>query len=415
MVNNGWYDPLIQNLAYLTFATNAPGYGLVLDAARNPLGVNPAISLAHPEAGVGRVRSRKHDALELPRVRSARFNEEPLGRLARSLPPVPVPGYPLIGVKFARLQVDIEPKTHVTDEMRSEAVDGSESSSCNKSEEAKEVQVRHGALAEEEAGSLNTKARDSGPKRASLRHGPVGAAKMPLIEMRAGTERETKDERKHSMTSRRVKVRTEECGRGGGGRRDCSEGERKPQVDLSAQRPVQEGARHRFQSASRRPYPLHLAACSTLGDRLRADQHRHQPVPRPPRHAERSGPQRRHEGGQKHAPRTSTQRTRPIQRLQHPKKRAKEFGVKEQRRGSRGRENGSAKEKGGAERMQRGTHLSKQGIHFLRSECCPPTSNMWILGVDASAFGVSRKDWKWDKDGRIGRIGKGRKGGEGKK
>jgi len=27
MINNGWYDPLIQNLAYLTFATNAPGYG----------------------------------------------------------------------------------------------------------------------------------------------------------------------------------------------------------------------------------------------------------------------------------------------------------------------------------------------------------------------------------------------------
>ncbi|KAJ7059266.1 alpha/beta-hydrolase [Mycena amicta] len=27
MVNNGWYDPLIQNLAYLQFATNAPGYG----------------------------------------------------------------------------------------------------------------------------------------------------------------------------------------------------------------------------------------------------------------------------------------------------------------------------------------------------------------------------------------------------
>ncbi|KAJ7092784.1 alpha/beta-hydrolase [Mycena belliarum] len=27
MVNNGWYDPLIQNLAYLTFATDAPGYG----------------------------------------------------------------------------------------------------------------------------------------------------------------------------------------------------------------------------------------------------------------------------------------------------------------------------------------------------------------------------------------------------
>ncbi|KAF9564252.1 alpha/beta-hydrolase [Agrocybe pediades] len=27
MINNGWYDPLIQNLAYLQFATNAPGYG----------------------------------------------------------------------------------------------------------------------------------------------------------------------------------------------------------------------------------------------------------------------------------------------------------------------------------------------------------------------------------------------------
>ncbi|KAJ7178167.1 alpha/beta-hydrolase [Mycena filopes] len=27
MINNGWYDPLIQNLAYLTFATDAPGYG----------------------------------------------------------------------------------------------------------------------------------------------------------------------------------------------------------------------------------------------------------------------------------------------------------------------------------------------------------------------------------------------------
>lgn len=24
---SGWYDPLIQNLAYLDFATNAPGYG----------------------------------------------------------------------------------------------------------------------------------------------------------------------------------------------------------------------------------------------------------------------------------------------------------------------------------------------------------------------------------------------------
>ncbi|KAF9238093.1 Alpha/Beta hydrolase protein [Melanogaster broomeanus] len=27
MINNGWYDPLIQNIAYYTFATNAPGYG----------------------------------------------------------------------------------------------------------------------------------------------------------------------------------------------------------------------------------------------------------------------------------------------------------------------------------------------------------------------------------------------------
>ncbi|KAK7680316.1 hypothetical protein QCA50_016556 [Cerrena zonata] len=27
MINNGWYDPLIQNLAYLDFATDAPGYG----------------------------------------------------------------------------------------------------------------------------------------------------------------------------------------------------------------------------------------------------------------------------------------------------------------------------------------------------------------------------------------------------
>ncbi|KAJ7285316.1 alpha/beta-hydrolase [Mycena rebaudengoi] len=27
MINNPWIDPLIQNLAYLTFATNAPGYG----------------------------------------------------------------------------------------------------------------------------------------------------------------------------------------------------------------------------------------------------------------------------------------------------------------------------------------------------------------------------------------------------
>ncbi|KNZ78375.1 Carboxypeptidase S1 [Termitomyces sp. J132] len=27
MINNGWYDPLIQNKAYVDFATNAPGYG----------------------------------------------------------------------------------------------------------------------------------------------------------------------------------------------------------------------------------------------------------------------------------------------------------------------------------------------------------------------------------------------------
>ncbi|KAF8558650.1 alpha/beta-hydrolase [Imleria badia] len=27
MINNGWYDPLIQNIAYYTFATYAPGYG----------------------------------------------------------------------------------------------------------------------------------------------------------------------------------------------------------------------------------------------------------------------------------------------------------------------------------------------------------------------------------------------------
>ncbi|KAF5328037.1 hypothetical protein D9758_017459 [Tetrapyrgos nigripes] len=27
MINNGWFDPLIQNKAYLDFATNAPGYG----------------------------------------------------------------------------------------------------------------------------------------------------------------------------------------------------------------------------------------------------------------------------------------------------------------------------------------------------------------------------------------------------
>lgn len=27
MFYSGWYDPLIQNVAYLTYATNAPGYG----------------------------------------------------------------------------------------------------------------------------------------------------------------------------------------------------------------------------------------------------------------------------------------------------------------------------------------------------------------------------------------------------
>ncbi|EMD36755.1 hypothetical protein CERSUDRAFT_114672 [Gelatoporia subvermispora B] len=27
MINNGWYDPLLQNEAYVNFATNAPGYG----------------------------------------------------------------------------------------------------------------------------------------------------------------------------------------------------------------------------------------------------------------------------------------------------------------------------------------------------------------------------------------------------
>ncbi|KAJ7025419.1 alpha/beta-hydrolase [Mycena alexandri] len=33
MINNGWYDPLIQNLAYLTFATDAPGYGQLQSTA----------------------------------------------------------------------------------------------------------------------------------------------------------------------------------------------------------------------------------------------------------------------------------------------------------------------------------------------------------------------------------------------
>ncbi|KAF8868635.1 Alpha/Beta hydrolase protein, partial [Infundibulicybe gibba] len=33
MINNGWYDPLIQNQAYVDFATNAPGYGPLQSAS----------------------------------------------------------------------------------------------------------------------------------------------------------------------------------------------------------------------------------------------------------------------------------------------------------------------------------------------------------------------------------------------
>ncbi|KAF7304306.1 hypothetical protein HMN09_00832400 [Mycena chlorophos] len=33
MINNGWIDPLIQNLAYVTFAQNAPGYGPLVSAS----------------------------------------------------------------------------------------------------------------------------------------------------------------------------------------------------------------------------------------------------------------------------------------------------------------------------------------------------------------------------------------------
>ncbi|KAF7377420.1 hypothetical protein MSAN_00163600 [Mycena sanguinolenta] len=33
MINNGWIDPLIQNLAYVTFAQNAPGYGALVSAS----------------------------------------------------------------------------------------------------------------------------------------------------------------------------------------------------------------------------------------------------------------------------------------------------------------------------------------------------------------------------------------------
>lgn len=33
MTRSGWYDPLIQNLAYLTFATDAPGYGPLVSNA----------------------------------------------------------------------------------------------------------------------------------------------------------------------------------------------------------------------------------------------------------------------------------------------------------------------------------------------------------------------------------------------
>ncbi|EIN14710.1 alpha/beta-hydrolase [Punctularia strigosozonata HHB-11173 SS5] len=31
MINNGWYDPLLQNKAYVDFATNAPGYGQLVN------------------------------------------------------------------------------------------------------------------------------------------------------------------------------------------------------------------------------------------------------------------------------------------------------------------------------------------------------------------------------------------------
>ncbi|KAJ6482563.1 Alpha/Beta hydrolase protein [Mycena sanguinolenta] len=33
MINNGWFDPLIQNLAYITFAQNAPDYGPLVNAS----------------------------------------------------------------------------------------------------------------------------------------------------------------------------------------------------------------------------------------------------------------------------------------------------------------------------------------------------------------------------------------------
>ncbi|ETW75053.1 serine carboxypeptidase S10 [Heterobasidion irregulare TC 32-1] len=33
MINNGWYDPLLQNEAYVTFATDAPGYGPLQNAS----------------------------------------------------------------------------------------------------------------------------------------------------------------------------------------------------------------------------------------------------------------------------------------------------------------------------------------------------------------------------------------------
>ncbi|KZS95849.1 alpha/beta-hydrolase [Sistotremastrum niveocremeum HHB9708] len=33
MINNGWYDPLFQNEAYITFAANAPGYGPLVNSS----------------------------------------------------------------------------------------------------------------------------------------------------------------------------------------------------------------------------------------------------------------------------------------------------------------------------------------------------------------------------------------------
>ncbi|KAI0752460.1 alpha/beta-hydrolase [Daedaleopsis nitida] len=46
MINNGWYDPLIQNQAYVDFATNAPGYGQLQSDA-----VLAALNKSYFEAG----------------------------------------------------------------------------------------------------------------------------------------------------------------------------------------------------------------------------------------------------------------------------------------------------------------------------------------------------------------------------